>query len=261
MALSSIASINRLERAEKVRIYTRFIPRVIFERYQLPADLSSPDGRSLLTLRCEPGSSDVRLELRRSPQEADPLIFAHLTDTINGQIHVLLYVINDPDAPRFDVDKMPDGTPTRFGSNLRNLPAEKAAMEDGLAPGQIRSGLRILSHSIASFEDFVRSLRHDIYFVEPLFYHNAIIFERYGFAYLKGRRLMEQIHGGFSADGVYARQLDGSSPFRQPWMRDSIRGRSWAIHDGVLGEPFNNVTLYKRVGASAGVETFPDAGW
>jgi hypothetical protein len=41
----------------------------------------------------------------------DPILYAHLTDTINGQIHVLLYILNDPDSPRFDVDKMPTAHP------------------------------------------------------------------------------------------------------------------------------------------------------
>jgi hypothetical protein len=58
----------------------------------------------------------------------DPILYAHLTDTMNGQIHILLYILNDPDSPRFDVDKMPDGTPTKFGILKRNVEAEIKAM-------------------------------------------------------------------------------------------------------------------------------------
>jgi hypothetical protein len=29
----------------------------------------------------------------------DPILYAHLTDTMNGQIHVLLYILNDPMLP------------------------------------------------------------------------------------------------------------------------------------------------------------------
>ncbi|MCJ7707499.1 MAG: hypothetical protein MUO38_07760, partial [Anaerolineales bacterium] len=61
--------------------------------------------------------------------------------------------------------------------------------------------------------------------------------------------------------GPLHQQLDGSSPFRQPGMATSILGRSWAVHDGVLGAPFTGVTMYKRVGEHAGVDTFPAGVW
>jgi acetoin utilization protein AcuC len=155
---------------------------------------------------------------------------------------------------------MPDGRKTRFGTLMRNLEAEKAALEAGLAPGQVRSGLRMLSDAIASFERFVESLGHDMYFVEPLYYHNAVIFERYGLAYQMGRRRMESYHAGFSKGGELESLLDGST-FRNPEATNSIRLRSWAIHDGILGEPFTDVTMYKRVGKSAGVNTTPGCDW
>jgi acetoin utilization protein AcuC len=180
---------------------------------------------------------------------------------MNGQIHVLLYILNDPDSPRFNVDRMPDGRKTSFGTRMRNLEAEQAAMEAGLAPGQVRSGLRMLSDAIVSFEKFVESLGHDMYFVEPLYYHNAVIFERYGLAYQMGRRRMEAYHAGFSEAGEYIPLLNGSSPFRKPEAVNSIRLRSWAIHDGILGEPFTDVTMYKRIGKSAGVNTTPGCDW
>ena len=56
-------------------------------------------------------------------------------------------------------------------------------------------------------------------------------------------------------------QLDGSNSFRQLEAANSIRKRSWAIHDGILGEPFTNVTMYKRLGKSAGINTAPDCKW
>lgn len=257
----SIAEINRLPAEQKEEIYRRFIPAVLQERFGFDADFTDQQGRSLLKLECASGSTDVILDLRHAWEAPDPLLYAHLTDTMNGQVHVLLYVVNDPHAPRFDVDRMPDGRPTEFGVLRRNLAAEIAAMRAGLAPGQVRRGLRILSHSIAAFEQFVRSLGHDIYFIEPLYYHNSIIFERYGFAYQQGRRLMECVQEGFGVGGVYLEGLDGSTPFRQPGMETSIRGRSWAIHDGILSRQYAGVTMYKRVGVEAGVNTFPGGRW
>jgi hypothetical protein len=257
----SISTLNGLPPEERQEIYARFIPQALMESFGIPATFIDAQGNPLLDVRGEPGSADVTIELRHQHDAYDPLLYAHLADTVNGQIHVLLYIVNDPEAIRFNVDRMPDGTPTRFGIFQRNLEAEKAAMEAGLAPGQVRAGLRILHHSIDAFEAFVGSLRHDLFFVEPLYYHNAVVFERYGFAYLKGQRFMEQIHAGFQKCHEYYHRMDGSTPFRKPHMMDSIVGRSWGIHDGVIGQAFDRVTMYKFLGKHAGVCTYPDAKW
>lgn len=261
MKARSISALNKLPLEEKREIYARFIPQVLIEKYQLPPSYNDNDGNPLLRIRGEPGMADVTIEMLHQADAEDPLLYAHLTDTVNGQIHVLLYVVNDPEGPRFDVDRMPDGTRTQFGVFLRNLEAEKAALEADLAPGQVRAGLRILRHSIQAFEAFVESLGHDLFFVEPLYYHNAVVFERYGFAYLKGRRLMERIHEGFQKCHEYYHAMDGSTPFRRPEMSNTILGRSWAIHDGVIGQAFDRVTMYKFINKHAGVCTYPDANW
>ena len=260
MPPSTIGGINLLPESEKRAIYARYIPKSLLEKYQLPP-LTSAAGYNLLQFRFATGSSDVEMRLFHKIDFPDPILYAHLTDTLNGQIHVLLYILNDPESPRFDVDKMPDGSPTKFGTLRRNLEAEKSAMENGLAPGQVRRGLRLLGQAIEAFEDFVTTLGHDMYFVEPLYYHNAVIFERYGFNYQMGKRLMDSIQAGFQAGGDLSPLFDGSTPFRHPDAANSIRRRSWAIHDGILGEPFTNVTMYKRVGISAGINTTPGCKW
>jgi hypothetical protein len=257
----SISAVNRLDLEEKTEIYTRFLPSPLLERFNIPPTFVDPNGNHLLRLRCEPGTADVVIELKHAYTAVDPVLFAHLTDTVNGQIHVLLYIVNDPTSKRYDVDRMPDGTKTQFGIFKRNLEAEEAAMRAGLAPGQVRKGLRILKHSILAFEEFVSSLGHDLFFAEPLYYHNAISFERYGFAYLKGRRLMERINQGFQEGQEFNLLLDGRSPFRSSVMAKSIRGRSWAIHDGVLGQSYDHVTMYKSIGRYAGINTFPEGIW
>lgn len=257
----SIASVNHLPQPVKEALYTRFIPDALMEQFDIPADFRDADGRRLLDLRCASGATDVALALRRRASDPDPLLYAHLTDTVMGQVHVLLYVVNDPDSPRFDVDRMPDGTPTQFGSVRRNLVAEAAACRAGLAPGQVHRGLRALRHSIEAFEEFVDSLGQTMYYVEPLHYHNAILFEGYGFNYQLGRKRMEEIDRGFAEGGTLRRLLDGSSPFRQPEFADRIRGRSWAVHDGVLGGPFTEMTMYKLVGEHAGVATSSTSAW
>jgi len=257
----SIAGINRLPQDEKESIYGGLIPRELLERFGIGPDLRDAAGRRLAEFRCEPGATDVVVALRHEVEAEDPVLYAHVTDTVSGQIHVLLFIVNDPTAPRFDVDRMPDGRPTHFGVLRRNLAAEEAAMRAGLAPGQVRRGLRLLTPAIAAFEGLVARLGHTLYFVEPLFYHNAVLFERYGFGYQRGRRMMEGIHAGFQPGGGLALQLDGSTPFRPPGAGETIRGRSWAIHDGILGYAFEGVTMFKHVGRSLTVSTFPDGVW
>ena len=261
MTPRSIASVNQLPQPIKEALYTRFIPAPLLEQFHIPQDYRDADGRTLLDLRCASGAPDMVLALRRGADDPDPLLYVHLTDTVNGQIHILLYVVNDPDSPRFDVDRMPDGSPTEFGTLHRNLAAEEAACLAGLAPGQVHRGLRSLKSSIEAFEEFVDSLGQTMYHVEPLYYHVAIVFERYGFNYQQGRMRMEELDRGFSPGGQLVPLLDNSSAFRQASFATSIRGRSWAIHDGILGQHHVQTTMYKVVGQHAGIATCPAAAW
>ena len=261
MTPRSIAAINELPEAQKREIYSRFIPPQLLNQFEISQSLEDEQGQPLAIFRYRAGSTDFVIELLHEINAEDPLFYAHLTDTMNGQIHVLLYIINDPHSERFDVDRMPDGRRTQFGLELRNLQAEQAAMMAGLAPGQVRRGLRSLAHAVPTFEAFVESLGHSVFFIEPLFYHNAVIFERYGFAYLVGKRRMEALNRDFQPGGPLAERLDGSTPFRARSNADSILGRSWAIHDGVADEPYSGVTMYKRIGENAAINTFPDSAW
>lgn len=260
--IRSIAGLNGLAYAQKTGYVRLMIPPALLERFKInPQNLTDSDGAPLCKWIGEAGSTNAEISVYHSTLATDPLMYFHLTDTISKQIHVLLAVINDPEGERFDVDRMPDGSKTHFGIFKRNVEAEIKAQQAGLAPGQIRRGLRALRDATVAFESFLTELGHDIYFVEPLQYHNAVVFERYGFAYQQGRRWMESLNTRFSPGGDLPAKLDGSSPFRQPQAANSIRGRSWAIHDGILGEPYTGVTMYKRVGQDAGVNTFPDGAW
>jgi acetoin utilization protein AcuC len=261
MIRQSIGALNYLAASERRAIYARFVPPDLIDALRLPVDLRTPQGEDLLEVRGEPGAPDVQVILRHEPDARDPVLYAHLTDTLHGQTHVLLYIINDPASPRFDVDVMPDGRPTHFGTELRNLLAEEAAMRSGLAPGQIRRGLRVLPAAIGAFEDFVASLDQELFFVEPLYYHNAVNFEKFGFAYQQGLQLMRRIDGAFAAGGHLTQRLDGSTPFRMAGSERSIRLRSWALHDGILGEPFTGVRMYRRLGAPVSVNSVQGVAW
>lgn len=258
MTPSTIGGINKLPENEKREIYARYIPRILIQKFDLPDLIHNSD---LLKFRYATGSSDVEMMLYHEKGFPDPILYGHLTDTMNGQIHVLLYILNDPNAPRFDVDKMPDGSATRFGIRMRNIEAETSAMQAGMAPGQVRRGLHLFKQAISTFEEFVASLGHNMYFAEPLYYHNAVIFERHGFSYQMGRRRMESIHLRFNEGGELSQRLDASTPFRSPNAGNSIRLRSWAIHDGIMGEPFTNVTMYKHIGKLGGINTTQGCEW
>jgi len=253
----SIRQINALPEAEKLKIYSRLIPDWIVSEYQI-YNLNDPN---IMTLVCPSGSRAVEISLRRDPLEVDPLLYINMADTFNGQILVLLVVVNDPDAPRFNIDVDLMGNRTHFGTTSRNLPAEKAAMAAGLAPGQVRRGLRAFKRSVPVFEQFIADMGHDLFLIEPLAYHNAIVFERYGFNYLRGLNDMKEIHAGFQPGGYLHAKMDDSTPFRPSDGWNKIRIRSWAIHDGILGHPFTGFQMYKRIGIHAGINTAPDTVW
>lgn len=260
MCPSSISGINFLSDSQKEEIYIKLIPKEIYQIFDLTSELIDDRGNKLFELKAEPDSSDMQFSLYHKHNFEDPIVYSHLTDTKNGQIHVLLFVMNDPSSTRFNVDRMQDGGKTIFGTKSRNLAAEEKALQAGLLPGQVRKGLKLLSEAQNNFEEFLSDLDHNRYFVQPLYYHNAIIFERYGFSYQTGHRRMLRIHEGFSNNGEFLSNL-GSSPFRMDEAIDSIRLRSWAIHDGILGEPLDNITMYKKIEQPKQIDTAPGISW
>ena len=249
---STISGLNKLPDGEKREVYTRIIPPELLTMFNIQPDLLDNEGRDLLSLICPANSSSAELALFHEFGAEDPILFGHLTDTIHGQIHILLYGMNDVRRQRYDVDRLPDGTKTSFGTNQRNLEAELAAFNAGLAPGQIYRGPHLFRESLRQFESFAACMNQELFFVEPLFYHVAIIFEKFNFHYQTGKRFMERIDAGFSPGGDLIELLNENEPFRSPGAEDQIRLRSWAVHDNILGKPFTGVTMYKYVEEEAG---------
>jgi hypothetical protein len=114
---------------------------------------------------------------------------------------------------------------------------------------------------IARIEELATAFGVGILYVAPLAYHNAIKYEKYGFTYSSGQEEMEWIHRELGPGGVLRKRMDGSRPFRLPWMADTVRGRSWAIHDGILDRRWMAPQMYKFVGRSFSTCTFPQAPW
>lgn len=253
---SSIRGINGLEPGLKRQVYLTLIPGNLLEQFGV-----SPDDEELLQIRAPAHTRAVKMVLYHERDARDPVLYLHMADTMNFQIALLLLVINDPHAERFNTDIDENGLPTQFGTLRRNIPEEIRAMQAGLSPGQVRRGLRISGEAVPTFERFIQRTGHDMVIIEPLTYHNAITYERYGFGYFQGRSRLEWIDHVLRPGGELFDRFDASTPFRQPDAWRSIRGRSWAIHDGILGEPLGDIRMVKRIGQHAGVNTFPDGVW
>lgn len=257
----SIREINDLDDPTKINIYKTLIPGWVYEEFDIDENTFAKNGHQVVTFRCPPKSRALEIIVKNEAKDSDPVLYLHMADTFTNQLIVLLVQVNDPMSPRFNTDRDEHGNPTNFGTTGRNIPAELAALEYGLAPGQIRAGLRSFRKTVPIFETFVKNMGHEIFFIEPLAYHNAIVFERYGFNYLRGLSEMRRIHKEFQPDGELFLRLTDENQFRHKMAWKSVRGRSWAIHDGILGHPFTGFQMYKYVDKEAGVNTFEDAVW
>ncbi|GAK61175.1 hypothetical protein U27_01074 [Candidatus Vecturithrix granuli] len=241
----TLAKINRLPLEVKRKIYAWLIPPKMLTKFQIaPESLFTQEGEMLFRCHCQPRTSTVRIELRHQADFPDPIFLLEMTDTSFGDLEILFLNINNPFSPRFDIDRDAEGHDTVFATVSRNIPEEIRAMRAGLAPGQTRRGLRMFRNFRMQASLFCQRLGMKQVKVEPLAYHNAIMHEFYGFRYITGRDVMEKIDREFRPGGILFQRLDGSSPFRQPGFERSICGRSWAIHDGILDEPWKNPRMY-----------------
>ena len=270
--LGGLLDINALVLAEKNRIYSGIIPPRIFSLLDIsPETHCGSDGRRRVTIIAPEGMSLARIEVRQNPEERRTIFFLDIAETHYHQMELSFCIINDPSAPYFAVDIDEKGNDNCFATLGRNIPEEIRAMQAGLFPNQTSRGLKMFGEFFTLFERFVDALGMDIILAEPLTYDNAVRYEKYGFDYLNGRRMMVEINREFKPGGALYRSLDGSSPFRMPGMEKTVHGRSWAIHDGILDEPWDDLTvdkildepwedikIYKTIGVMAGINTFPE---
>jgi hypothetical protein len=259
----TLKQINDLPESAKKRAYRGLLPPSLLVPYGInPITWEGPEGREQVRLNAEPDTGAVSISARANLADPDEFFLLELRDTSLNGISLDFLLLNDPNSPRFDTDRDEDNKPTLFGTIRRNLIAEEKAMLAGLAPAQIRKGLNASRLMLSQLEAFLVTCGHSAYFLEPLTYVSAWLFERRGFAYVSGHKLMDDTHHQFLEGGRLHQALDGSTPFRQPDQWRTVRGRAWAIHDGILeamGESWNGLRMVKQVGRHAGVETFPDA--
>ena len=256
--ITSIAELNTLPFAVRANLYLRLIPDALLAMFAIDRrSLLERDGRVRITAPDD--ASWGRVELRAAPEDRDPVLLVDVGMSAFAVPELSLVQINDPRAPRFSIDRDEDGQDTLLGIAGRNRLEERRALGAGLAPGQVRRGLRMLGEMLTAMDAFCRLLGREFYLVEPLFYHSAILYERRGCDYFIGRDRMEAIHAEFQPGEPLWRCLDDSTSFRRRGSEGSVRLRSWAIHDGVLGEPWDGVKMFRVPGAPAKVSTFPGA--
>lgn len=260
----SIAKVNRLPKKERNRIYLQLIPDSIFEKFQIDRrTLTNPFGERVVRGIFPPDDNFGCIDVKYRSNDKDCIYSCQVSlQSFMESLHLDFLVINDPFSERFNVDIDEMGRDTLFGCYSRNIPEEVKAMEAGLAPGMVRRGLGLMRESVRCLERFVESLGLKTITVGAFFYHNAILWERYGFTYFRGVKMMERIHKEFQPEGLLIDKLDNSNPFRRQGMEKTVRGRSWAIYDGVYGEVFDedweSPMMYKILGREFRVNTFPN---
>ena len=259
----TIKALNSLPENPKLRLYRTLIPIQVLAEFDInPRTWKNPDKLQQVKLTAEPGSNKVQIAASYGADPLNEFFYLELADNQYNGIDLNFLIANNPLSEKYRTDYDDEGKDTLFGTVRRNLMEEQRAMQAGLAPGQIREGLRCSNIVFTHVESFLTMLSHHAFFLEPLTYVSAWIFEKRGFAYSKGHQLMDTIHKEFQPGGELHKALDGSTPFRQPDQWKSVRGRAWAIHDGilqVLDRKWDDLKMIKQVGRQAGVNTFPDA--
>ena len=259
----TIRQLNNLPETVKRRLYRALIPPDLLTRFGIdPIQWTASTKETRVFLSATENSEKVFISAQGSAQADDEFFALELADNSLNGIELNLIVLSDPESPRYAIDRAEDGTATLFGTLKRNLRAEEQAKLAGLAPGQVRPGLGGSRMVFQQIEAFLAMLGHRAYFLEPLTYASAWVFERRGFAYVRGHRLMDDIHREFQPGGKLYQCLDDGSPFRKLDQAQTVRGRAWAIHDGILealDARWDNLRMVKQIGRHAGVETFPEA--
>jgi hypothetical protein len=259
----TIRQLNNLPENIKRRMYRGLIPPALLTRFGIdPIQWMDTSKAERVFLRAEENSETVLLTAQSSPSLSDEFFALELADNSLNGVELNLIVLNDPTAPRYSIDQTKDGQQTMFGTLKRNLEAEEQAQAAGLAPGQVRTGLGGSRVVFEQIDAFLSMLGHRAYFLEPLTYASAWVFERRGFAYVRGHKLMDDIQREFQPGGRLYECLDDGSPFRRRDQAHTVRGRAWAIHDGILDAldiRWDKIRMVKQIGRHAGVETFPNA--
>jgi len=225
MTLAHLADLSDDDLQQRLR---GWLPARVFEHVgQIDADRYGPRGEQAraLSAAVDLASNELRVRVPAEPIDRDFALRLDLEDAGGGQLELGFVVINDLLAPRYDIDVGPSGEPTLLGTVRRHLPEEVRAMQAGLGPSQVRRGLRCFREFLSNLEGFAKSLGYVAIQLEPLTYHNAVMYEKRGFGYVAGRRRMRAIdaahpdrtrivvtHGNAAAHGPFDAECDLDRP-------------------------------------------------
>ena len=265
MSLARLAQQLPREQNERLR---RVIPRRCFDHLaRVDARLYGEDGESDAAFFgvVDPNASEAHLRAPAEKRGRDYALSLDLGEAGGGQLELGFVVVNDLLAPRFDIDVDEKGRAYAAGHRDAQPPrgAPRPRSRPRAVPGPPRpADLRRAPPACSRRSP--RDLGYVAIHLEPLTYHNAVMYENYGFAYMTGRKRMKAIDAAFAPGGALRQACDGSTPFRRPDHADTARGRSWAIHDGVLaeldGDEGLEVKMVKVLGQDAGQRTFLTSG-
>ena len=190
----SLLQINDLPENVKLRIYRNLLPSSLVSRFGIdPVSWRGIGNEAVFRLRADGGSGSVHIWWRTTSEPIDEFFRLELADNSYNGIDLHLLILNDPEKPTFRTDIDEEGNLTHFGTARRNLKEEQRAMQAGLAPAQIREGLGASRKVFEQIDTFFATLGHRAYFLEPLTYVSAWLFEKRGFAYVRGHKLMDDI--------------------------------------------------------------------
>ncbi|MCX5886785.1 MAG: hypothetical protein NT096_12895 [Proteobacteria bacterium] len=268
--MSKVAMLNCCPEVERNEVYSLLLPSTIFERFQIdPKTFENAREKKVVQIVSH-GCGETTIEVRLNPGDKDCIFYMDVADSSDlVQLLWSFININDPSGERFNTDVDECGNDLWLKWGTRNLKEELRSMKAGLAPGQTRRGLRLMNEVNRCLDTFCCVLNIKSIFMEALFYHNAIIYERHGFRYFEGEKRMRRINELFQAGGKLYEKLDGSTPFRRRGLEKTVRGRSWAIHDGILNdivddildEPWYPPKMYRMVGQYYNIDTFPGGSY
>jgi hypothetical protein len=262
-----IQRISHLDQSQKEGLYRTLIPPILYHRFGInPLDFCNEKGLKIVRFFCPEGDRTCLVEIKIEDIE-DPIYSIQLSDSTDlTMLEWDFLVVNDPASQKFNTHVDQEGKDTLFGWASRNLIEEEKAMEAGFFPGQTRKGFGITGEAIRALDLFCSILNIHSVRLEALFYHNAITYERHGYGYFEGYKPMKRIHELFKPGFELYQRLDNSTPFRKPEFAHSVRGRSWAIHDGILNDVEDDILkegwvspiMYRMVKKPRAMITFPD---
>ena len=173
----SIRAINTLPENPKLRLYRTLIPIQVLANFDInPRTWKNPDKEPQVSLVADAGTSSVKISAWNGENPQDHFFYIELADNAFNGIDLYFLIVNDPAAERYDIDIDARGRDTLFGTIHRNREAEEKAMRAGLAPCQVRQGLREIAQRLP--RDGIGHFRKQ---AQMIGIAEQLLVERYGF--------------------------------------------------------------------------------